>query len=327
METPIESLGLSFFRSVPDEAVNVPSFLSSLQSLETCFYMIALGRYPAALIACASAWESLLRAYYRIPAEDEVKLRDLLARFRGEKRRTYFSKITEQQVREFREARNRMIHAGFSPKDDGYSVQLLLGIGFPYLFDLHRAGFGVYFDWHHVQPGAKDFLELVDNPKSSRCALLPEISSSLIDAISTWASFREDPALAQSSMHLLPFRQRVIEGLSRSLRSRTESASIHAMYDGAFDDAYSAVSNAKESLLSLFGDAWDFECPFCEGDSDPFIAEFDDNSMDQGQLRFSRGACASCGQFVPPSAAPLINYWLRAQLIKKADEIWAFWQQ
>jgi hypothetical protein len=325
MKTSIESLGLSFFRTVPEGAESLPPLLSSLQSLETCFYMIALGRYPAALIACASAWESLLRAHYRIPAQDEVRFSELLEWFRKERSR--FSNVGAEQVREFREARNRMIHAGFSPKDDGYSVQLLLSIGFPYLFDLHREGFDVYFDWRHAQPGAKDFLELMDNPKADRCVLIPDFADSLIDAIATWSRYREDSALVLSPLHLLPFRQRVIDGLAPSFRSRSESAAINATYTGKFDKAYTAILDSKESLLSYFSEAWDFECPFCSGESDPFIGEFDDEAMDQGQLRLRRGACASCGNSAPAGAAPLINYWLRAQLKEKEDQIWSFWRQ
>ena len=41
---------LDFFRSTPDCLMTRPPLCSSFQNLESCFFMIALGRFPHALV-------------------------------------------------------------------------------------------------------------------------------------------------------------------------------------------------------------------------------------------------------------------------------------
>ena len=53
---------LLFFRHRPKEWHTNTLLASSLQSLETGFFLIALERFPHALVVCASAIESSLQA-------------------------------------------------------------------------------------------------------------------------------------------------------------------------------------------------------------------------------------------------------------------------
>jgi hypothetical protein len=326
MKNLIQTLGLSFFRTLPEGAEARPPLLSSLQSLETSFYLISLERYPAALIACASAWESLLRSHFGIPEQSEVRLSEMLERFRKE--RTHFSRITAAQVREFREARNRMIHNGFSPQDDGYSVRLLLSIGFPYLFDLHRESLGVYFDWRYAQPGAKNFLELKGNPKAELCIFRPDFGDLLLDAISTWSRFKNDAYLVNSPLHLLRFRQKLKSSLTGYFSTRTERYTVGFLgVPELSDEDQQVFDEQRESLSDSFeNDTWEFWCPFCHH-FNAFIAEFDEDAMDKGCLKMRSGACADCDSYVAPEGASLLNYWLREQLEEKSEAIWLYWRQ
>ena len=49
---------LGFFRCKPEGMAARPPLSSSLQNLESCFFLVAFGRYPHALVSCASAIES-----------------------------------------------------------------------------------------------------------------------------------------------------------------------------------------------------------------------------------------------------------------------------
>ena len=51
-----------FFRNRPDGLAEKPPLASSMQSLETSFFLIALYRYPHALSTCASAIEAAVKA-------------------------------------------------------------------------------------------------------------------------------------------------------------------------------------------------------------------------------------------------------------------------
>jgi hypothetical protein len=53
---------LHFFRSTPAEFMTRVSVASSLQSFETCLFLIALERYPHAFVACVFSIESALAA-------------------------------------------------------------------------------------------------------------------------------------------------------------------------------------------------------------------------------------------------------------------------
>ena len=61
---------LDFFRATPRDMVSQAPLASSLQSFETCLFLIGLDRFPGALVSCASAWESALKAKLAIGPEE-----------------------------------------------------------------------------------------------------------------------------------------------------------------------------------------------------------------------------------------------------------------
>jgi hypothetical protein len=105
-----------FFRSPPKDLASRPPLASSLQSLESSFLFLALGRYPHALVACASAIESAMKAAFAMGPED----RDNLARLIDQARSGYrgLQLFPKSELDDFRNTRNRIVHFGFSPQDD-----------------------------------------------------------------------------------------------------------------------------------------------------------------------------------------------------------------
>lgn len=51
-----------FFRHRPGALAGSAALASSIQSLETSFFLIALGRFPHALCTCAAAIETAIQA-------------------------------------------------------------------------------------------------------------------------------------------------------------------------------------------------------------------------------------------------------------------------
>jgi hypothetical protein len=120
-----------FFRTSPDNLMSRPPLCSSLQNLESCFFLIALNRYPQALIACASAIESCLRAAFNIRPEENRKLVDLLKDAKNYSQK--LKNFSQVKLDNFRKTRNNFVHFGFSPDDDNKAARLLLDSGFIFL--------------------------------------------------------------------------------------------------------------------------------------------------------------------------------------------------
>lgn len=122
---------LIFFRERPADYLEKPPLASSLQHLETAFLLISMRRYPHALISCASAIESALKAAFNIPDDDQIKFGPLLDK--GMSNLPQQTTFTKGQLKDFRDKRNKIIHYGFSTKDDAISAELMLKTGLPLL--------------------------------------------------------------------------------------------------------------------------------------------------------------------------------------------------
>ena len=121
---------LSCFRSKPDNWLEYPPLASSLQTVETALMLIMMGRYPSALIECVCATESAIKAAFNIKQNDMIDLKNLVLMACNK------SSEINHKKRDFdklRHARNRMIHYGYSPRDDAESARYLLSTGFDFL--------------------------------------------------------------------------------------------------------------------------------------------------------------------------------------------------
>ena len=96
-----------------------------MQSLESCFYLISLNRYPHALVNCSSSIESALKAKFAEKEELYKLIKRAMALMPG--------LFDDEDLRTLRQTRNNIVHFGFSPKDDEHTARLLLQIGIPFL--------------------------------------------------------------------------------------------------------------------------------------------------------------------------------------------------
>ncbi len=63
---------LDFFRAIPENLMAKPPLCSSLQSLESSFFLVALDRFPHALVTCGSGIESAMKSLLGINPEKFV---------------------------------------------------------------------------------------------------------------------------------------------------------------------------------------------------------------------------------------------------------------
>src|SRR5688572_22412072 len=101
---------LLLFRNKPTELMTHPPLASSLQSLESCLFLISLMRYPHALTACASAIEGALKARPGY-VEQRKTFQQLLSQVRQNS--AELALFTQAQLDDFRNLRNRIVHLGF----------------------------------------------------------------------------------------------------------------------------------------------------------------------------------------------------------------------
>jgi hypothetical protein len=105
MPSDESSLTFDFFRATPCNMARLPPLANSLQSFETSLFLIGLGKYRSALIACATAWESALKAKLGIAPEEQIKLYELLNRIIAQYGR--LQSFNSEKLKHFRTTRNR----------------------------------------------------------------------------------------------------------------------------------------------------------------------------------------------------------------------------
>ena len=130
---------LLFFRDTPNNLVSLPPLASSLQHLETSYLMIAMNRFPHALINCGSAIESAIKAAIKASPDDRIDFRGLINK--GQQKFPDFTKLSSKAIKKFRLKRNQILHYGFSPKDDEESAILLLETGYNLIEDCYESFF------------------------------------------------------------------------------------------------------------------------------------------------------------------------------------------
>jgi hypothetical protein len=72
-----------------------------------------------------------------------------------------------EKLKDLRETRNRIIHYGFSPRDDKECGRLLVETGLPFVTALYRELFGFHLNWRDARSGVKNFKEL--SPQEAAC--------------------------------------------------------------------------------------------------------------------------------------------------------------
>lgn len=315
MNADPEMPSLSFFRATPPDLLKYPPLASSLQTFETCLLLIGIGRYPSALVSCATAWESVIKAKLAIESEDRITSERLLKEIRS--RFVALRAFDESKLSAFRRTRNRLVHFGFSPKDDEECALLLLETGFPFLSLLYIELFDFFLDWREIRPGTTSFLSL-SSEEMAKAGLLPEVAQQLSYAREVYGRARH---LAQ------PEYVYCFSGLSHYIRLCLKESARTTVEWNIVDTAESIGTKfeheqkLRADLNKVLGDLiWDFDCPICQG-IETVVAELDDKKLNDGEVVTKRCACVQCGFVVGRGAAHLSEVLLAAEIAEKKPKI------
>ncbi len=263
---------LVFFRDKPENLRDLPPLASSLQHLETSFLLIALKRYPHALVSCASAIESAIKSSLGKGPKEKNDFKQLMdSAFREF---ANFTNLSEVAIKDFRDKRNEIAHYGFSPKDDEISAYHLLNAGFPLIEQCYEAFFQ---------------FSLIGNEKYHG-GLLPEIAHHLLVAKNVFSKKRDKAHSAycfSSFSHLIRFN------IQRWMLSDWQKDILFSEIESGWK-SWEIKHKQKEDLTSKFGASWVFDCPVCN-DVESFVCDLDVENLKKREGIIKRGICVNCG--------------------------------
>lgn len=287
----MEESTLLFFRNRPRNLGNTPSLLSSMQSLESSFFLIALGRYPHALSTCASAFEMAVKA--TAIGAGRSTLQTLIARARDNSET--ISRLSQSRLDQFRDARNRITHSGFGPKDDSEAASLFLEIAFPLLEATYR-------DFHSY--------DLLDGLLQDYVELL---------SVAQVVHRRAKKTLGRDLGYCLnAFGHLVRWAFKDSLSTNWEiNALVRADEIGR---KFENTERAKEELKRLFGAWWLFDCPLCDHPLS-VVGELDESELDSLRIVPKRMACTTCGFVVREKHLFMSEVLLESQVASARNQI------
>lgn len=304
-----------FLRTTPAGLRDNPPLASSLQAFETSLELIALGRYPAALIACVNAWESALKAGLKIPEGPRTpSLRSLLGQIENTIRPS--ANWYPERNLELIDKRNHMTHYGYTPRDSGECADLLLQTGYPGLCQIYVEFFGYHLMWQQIEPSIPSFNSL---PAASldRVGILPQVGDFLWLALDQFRRQQTSRSL-DPQWYLRPLAWELQQGFRGAWTSQAEQNALVAFETrgGLFEEQ----QRIKQQVSSELGDFHTFfSCPICNG-IDMLALEFDEKAAIRNQLQTKRCLCASCHFFLPEEAGFLAESLL-------GDEVPAAWQE
>lgn len=128
---------LIFFQELEDSALDDDFVLSALQDFETSLFLVAEQRWPSVTSVLWGACEKLLK---RITGEPDMKAEDLQKKFKNME--PELSEDLHNKSHKYRQLRNEIIHAGFSPEFDVRCVREFFCAGVPYFERLLHSALG-----------------------------------------------------------------------------------------------------------------------------------------------------------------------------------------
>jgi hypothetical protein len=306
---------LHFFRATPSALLDNPPLASSLQSLETTFFLLSMERYPSALVSCVSAWESVIKAKLQIGSDDGRPVAKLLGEIRAlSKPLMAFDRTKLDQLRQ---TRNRIVHYGFSPHDDRDCCRLLLETGLPFLNSLYIELFGFYLNWRDVRVDLTDFMQL--STKEAACVgLVPSFADQLhtINAMYNLNRDCDDFDVLYCFTAFNHFLRGIIKESNSSLVDdmvNERAASIGLKHE-------IEEEQKKEITKSIGGTTWEFDCPLCNS-TRSIVSGLDEEALDKKEIKLSWGLCVSCQLAMPKQAYHLADLVLQKELKEQAQTI------
>lgn len=258
-----------FFQHHPEALAGNAALASSIQSLETSFFLIALGRFPHALSTCAAAIETAIQGS-DAGAKDRDALQDLVRKVKAKSEK--IAEFSDEALDRFRKTRNRISHRGFTPKDDSEAASLFLEVGFPFLTLC-------YAELHSFDV---------------RTGLLPEYSEQLEVATRVHSLAKELSGL-DLSYCFNGFGHLIRWCFKRNFSSAWElSALTNSEESGG---KFQKTERRKDDFERLFDKTnahWSFDCPIC-GDYQAVVCEIEANKLEVLDIAPLRMACTCCG--------------------------------
>jgi hypothetical protein len=142
MQSPSDTADLKIFCDLPKEKYSQANVATALQSFETSIYCVALGRWPATMGLLWQAVELLLTdTHPDLEGYDWDKESKTQFRMRRHLEECHVPAGLDKAAHEFRKFRNKILHDGFSPRDDDKVIRLFFETGVPYLNTLVKETF------------------------------------------------------------------------------------------------------------------------------------------------------------------------------------------
>lgn len=284
---------LLFFRSTPSNLMSRPPLCSSLQNLESCFFLIGMDRFPHALVACASAIESCLKAGFNVSQRQHIDLVNLLALAKGHSQK--LQQFNQNKIDNFRRTRNSFVHFGFTEADDSGSAQLLLETGFNFLDLCYQEFFtfelngGLLFEYYDQLRNAIDTYEKVKNIQG-------------IDFTYCFMAFT----------HLFRW------ALKDNFTTYWESQAMEKA--DSCGGTFNSCEEYKENLETAFEPCYFFDCPICD-DIEALGCQLDNAQLDLGIVHITQAICVSCGLKIPEKVPYLADLVCKKELEENKEKI------
>lgn len=276
-----EQPAMVLFQNLPKWQERDP-LISSLQGLESCLMLIALQRYPHALVTLVSALESGLKAGLGLNERDRKGLVALFDMARTDKQA--FHDYSRSHLFEMLNHRNAIVHHGFSPRDDNGSAALLVRIGFPLLCDCHSTFFG--FD---VFKGLGPF------------------GYFLRTAIAAGKQV-PGPACIQHVHALIGVAHSVFWSIHQGMLPYWQGEALGLM-DEMGEDPRPALRDQLDARIEREGGfPVSIQCPVC-GEPDMLVCDLhaDKGEVEKGLLSVEWGRCVNCRLLFPKGATVIAD--------------------
>jgi len=292
---------LIFFRERPKDLLTHPPLASSLQHLETSFLLIALWRYPHALVSCASAIESALKAAFKIGQEGNIDFQQLLDRAR--KKFPTDADFDPSDLDEFRIKRNEIIHYGFSPKDDEISAVLLLKTGHRLIEQCYQT----FFQFPLRQRGEK------------YGGLVPDLDRQLDISRKVYLKAKAETGL-NLTYCFIAFAHQIRWGIQRWMMSDSQQNVLDSESESGWGSWKFQHKQKEELSWRGLHATWRFDCPVC-GNSKSFLCELDNEELHKGEVALKRGVCVKCNLVIPENCPFLADELCADQLYEEWPKI------
>jgi hypothetical protein len=229
-----------------------------------------LTRYPHALVACVFAIESVLKGRFGASRDGLGKLvRDALHQV------SLPGGINDRDLAILRQTRNRIVHEGYSSKDNHIAATLFLKTGLPFLCACYSA----FFSFDSVDSLTEEFRDQIKSAKSA------------------FDKTQENAVRASESLRALGHLIRW--SLRESLMSQSELKA--AEWTDVNGLGFDVIRKRREVAERRFEPSWTFDCPICRG-VNTLVVQLDEQELNNKHIVLVKGICAHCDLIMPASS-------------------------